>query len=196
MIDKHQILTLDKCDVVELLVASLQHTLTETTSVDIDNRSYRLIAVAHTHQIVAHNHSHLLTCNGDHLGTGRGADISHLVTIIDILLSDAAGNLTALDNHCCAHRTLVTRNGRAHNGGQRVAMLGNTLQLLFAQLDKRSLVEQIVSGRTAQSLLGKDNQVDILLFSLFDSLDNLRSVALDITDGVVKLGKCNLHIPK
>ena len=75
-------------------------------------------------------------------------------------------------------------------------MLGNTLQLLFTQFDKGRLVQQIVCGGTAQCLLGKDNQVNIFLFSLFDRLDNFRSVALNVTYGVVKLGKCNLHISK
>ena len=196
MVYKDQILTLNVCHVVEFLIAILQHTLAETTSIDIDDRGYRLVAIAHTHQVVAHDNSHLLTCNSDHLSTRRGVDITHFISIIDILFCDTTSDLAALNNHSRAHRTLITRNGRADDSGQRIAMLGNTLQLLFAQFDEGRLVQQIVCGGTAQSLLGKDNQVNIFLFSLFDRLDNFRSVALNVTYGVVKLGKCNLHISK
>ena len=72
-------------------------------------------------------------------------------------------------------------------------MGSNILESLFAQIQKRDLIQQIVSGRTAYGLFWKDDQLNGLFFCRLDTRNNFLFVVFEIADSVIQLGKSYFH---
>ena len=81
-----------------------------------------------------------------------------------------------LDDGGGAHRTAFGQHGNTHDGRDTAAMRSDLVQRLLAKFDKRRFAQQIQGGRSAEGLLGEDDEIGALGLDPLDGADDFRLV--------------------
>ena len=161
--------------------------------VDRDDGLDRLVEIVLAAQVVAHDDGALVALDSGVFEALRGGQEAHLAARRDVFLADVAQHLAVLDQRRGADRAVVREDRQSHDGGDAVAARGDLDQCVLAQFEESRFPQQVEGRGSAHGLFGEDHQVGALCFRFVDRVDDLRCVAVHISDRVIQLGNSYFH---
>ena len=176
------------------VVAIGHHSLAETAGVDAEDQIDRLVEIGGAAQVVPHDDGHPLAADRDRLAAASLNEKSHFAACGDETLAYATLDLAMLDDGGGAHRTAFGQHGNTHDGRDTAAMRSDLVQRLLAKFDKRRFAQQIQGGRSAEGLLGEDDEIGALGLGPLDGADDFRLVPFNVADRIIQLSKSDFHL--
>ena len=162
--------------------------------VDRDDGFDRLVEIVLAAQVVAHDDGALVTFDRRIFEPFRGDEKAHFAAGRDIFLAHVAQHLAVLNQRRGADGSLAREDRQSHDGGDAVAARSYFDQRVLAQFEEGRLTQQVEGRGPAHGLFGEDDQVGALRFRFVDGVDDLRGVAVHISDRVIQLGNSYLHV--
>ena len=193
LIDQHEILALDESQVAHHLVTVGHGSLAVFAGVDRDDRFDRLVEVALAAQIVAHDDRALMALDRGVFIAFRRDQETHFTARRDVFLADVAQHLAILDQRRGADRAVRREDRKTDDGGDAVAARGYFDQSVLAEFEKGRLAQQVEGGGSAHGLFGENHQVGMLRFRLVNGVDDLRGIAVHVSDRVIQLSYGYFH---
>ena len=188
VVDVHDGLTRHECESAVKIVPVFDAAPHIMTVAQIDDNVGIVAVLLFGLDVAAYDHGDFRAAYFDILATFRRGEMKEFVARIDRFFTDIPFDLPVLDQggyaDCFVVRAL---GGHADQHGNIVAIGGDLYKRIFAQVQKRDFVEQVVGRSAADGLLAEYQQVHALGFSLVDTTDNLHLIRLEVTDRVVHL---------
>lgn len=123
----------------------------------------------------------------------RGDEEPHFAAGRDVFLADVTQHLAVLDEGGGADGSGGGQDRQSDDGGDAVAAGCDLHQRIFAEFEEGGLAQQIEGGRSADGLFGENHQIGALGLGPLDGIDDLRGVAVDVSDRVVELRDGYFH---
>ncbi len=193
LVDQHDLLALGEGRMAERLEAVGHAALVVFAGVDRDDELGRVVVVGLETHVVAHDHDALVSLDRHASDAFAARQEAHLAAGRDAFLADAVLHAPLLHDDGGRNGALGRQDGRTDDRGDRVAVGGDALERIFAQFEEGGFPQEIECGRTADGLLGKEDQIGLFVFRSSNGIDHFRAVAFDIADRVVQLGQSNFH---
>ena len=193
LIDQHEVLALDESQVAHHLVTVGHGSLAVFAGVDRNDRLDRLVEVTLAAQIVAHDDRAFVALDRGVFIAFRRDQETHFTTRRDVFLADVAQHLAVLDQRRGADRAVRREDRKTDDGGDAVAAGGDFDQGVLAEFEEGRLTQQVEGRGSAHGLLGKNHQIGALRFRFVNGVDDLRGIAVHVSDRVIQLSYGYFH---
>ena len=118
---------------------------------------------------------------------------THFTARRDVFLADVAQHLAILDQRRGADRAVRREDRKTDDGGDAVAARGYFDQSVLAEFEEGRLAQQVEGWGSAHGLFGENHQVGMLRFRLVNGVDDLRGIAVHVSDRVIQLSYGYFH---
>ena len=193
LVHDDQVLAFDKGQVAEHLVAVDHRTLAVAAGIDRDDRLDRLVEVVFAAEVVTDDDRALVALDRGVLVALRGDEEAHLAAGRDVFLADVTQHLAVLDEGGGADGSGRGQDRQSDDGGDAVAARGYFDQSVLAEFEEGRLAQQVEGGGSAHGLFGENHQVGMLRFRLVNGVDDLRGIAVHVSDRVIQLSYGYFH---
>ena len=193
LIDQHDVLGFDERQVAHHIVTVGHGALAVLAGVDRDDGLDRLVEIVLAAQVVAHDDGALVAFDRRIFEPFRGDEEAHFAAGRDIFLAHVAQHLAVLNQRRGADGSFAREDRQSHDRGDAVAARGYFDQSVLAEFEEGRLAQQVEGGGSAHGLFGENHQVGMLRFRLVNGVDDLRGIAVHVSDRVIQLSYGYFH---